>query len=150
MHVILMGILNDFQSIDVDAINARLDKKWAEGRYTPMEGVEEYSSDWLLNQIIEDSTFISNYWDAPPQITKRPDSPHAYGVYLRGPDKISRSNGEDPDDLNSWDHTSRMFHYQKRYRREQRTKHGTTAILTLSVLVIRRVIMKTIPRTKIT
>lgn len=46
-------------------------------------------------------------WGRPYSFILDSDLPEGYGVFSRGPDGISRTVGNDPDDFNSWSPTSR-------------------------------------------
>jgi len=42
-------------------------------------------------------------WGAPYHyVAPSPDGRHPFGIYSRGRDRISRSGGNDPDDINTW------------------------------------------------
>lgn len=66
-------------------------------------------------------------WGSPPRVTRRSGLP-AYGFYLEGEDGISRSGGEDPDDINSWSFESTSFYYD-RLQRRQWVRNGSWSII---------------------
>jgi len=132
-NVFQIKIFNPSYRIDVDHINAELDERWLSDRFDPFEYREDYTSKWLLNEIITNSKYISSYWGLPPQIVERPDATSGYGFYLRGPDKTSESKGEDRDDLNSWDPESRIHHYRKLYRKKIIFDHSITLALSIFI-----------------
>ena len=55
----------------------------------------------LMDKIPEDP------WGHPYSFILDSDLPEGYGIFSRGPDGISRTVGNDPDDFNSWSPTSR-------------------------------------------
>lgn len=71
-HAFQIKLQNQSYSIDVKYINKILDEKWLSGYYQPSEEVKEYTSDWLLNLIMNESEHISNYWDLPRKLQKDP------------------------------------------------------------------------------
>lgn len=46
-------------------------------------------------------------WDQPYVFVVDPGLPKGYGIYGKGPDGVSRSVGNDPDDYNTWSPTRR-------------------------------------------
>lgn len=73
-------------------------------------------------------------WDSPPRVVRRPDSP-IFGFYLEGEDGASASQGEDPDDINSWDFGSTSFYYD-RLRHRRWISNGLWAIVPTTLTFI--------------
>ncbi len=55
-------------------------------------------------------------WGKPPKYIISNDLPDGYGLYMEGEDRVTHSNGNDPDDLNSWDENSSSSYAQRSQR----------------------------------
>lgn len=75
-----------------------------------------------------------HFKDSLPIYIQTGKSPKGYGFYYVGEDGVSNSNGNDPDDLNSWDESS-FNYYTKPHKKMWSIKVFATALfLTLVVL----------------
>ena len=78
-----------------------------------------------------------HYWKSPPIFTIEKTLPSGFGFYLNGEDGISKTSGNDPDDINSWDKKSWLYYYYRVHQKE--TKSITTFSIiaaTLAFLII--------------
>lgn len=50
-------------------------------------------------------------WDKPFVYIDKPKNDCSFGIYSKGEDGISNTNGNDPDDLNTWTNTDRPYQY---------------------------------------
>ncbi|NNC86857.1 MAG: hypothetical protein HKN82_00190 [Akkermansiaceae bacterium] len=82
-------------------------------------------------------------WDSPPQFTVTTDSPVGFGFFLEGQDGISNTNGQDPDDINSWSIKSTSYYYRPIARRRA-TRDGILAAL-IALPVFLFAVAKTAP-----
>ena len=55
-------------------------------------------------------------WDQPPRYVISKDLPDGFGIYLLGEDNASRTGGNDPDDINSWNRHSIDYYYDRLHR----------------------------------
>ncbi len=57
-----------------------------------------------------------HYWNSPPIYIIDKTLPSGFGFYLKGTDGTSKTSGNDPDDINSWDKDSRRFYTERESR----------------------------------
>ena len=121
---------------DIEGFNALLRERWALGRdHVPIE-IEDDDIAWHLNFIIE-GAFNGNLllWNPPPHFVHTSASPDGFGFYLDGEDGISKSKGQDQDDINSWDRSSTDFYHERRRNRRILKEHAIGATLAVGVLI---------------
>jgi len=58
-------------------------------------------------------------WPDPPRMIVSDSLPNGRGFYILGDDRKSNSEGNDPDDINSWDEHSVDFYYQRHGRKRK-------------------------------
>jgi hypothetical protein len=122
---------------DVEGFNTLLRERWALGRdHAPIE-VEDDDIAWHLNFIIEGAIKDNlHLWNSPPHFVLTSASPDGFGFYLDGEDGISKSKGQDQDDINSWDRSSTDFYHEGRRNRRILKEHAIGAALSMGVFVI--------------
>ena len=122
---------------DVEGFNTLLRERWALGRdHAPIE-VEDDDIAWHLNFIIEGAIKDNlHLWNSPPHFVLTSASPDGFGFYLDGEDGISKSKGQDQDDINSWDRSSTDFYHERRRNRRILKEHAIGAALSMGVFVI--------------
>ena len=132
------GYLEEHGSLpDTEGFNVLLRERWKLGRdHTPIK-VEDFGVEWHLNFIIENA-FRDNLhlWNSPPRFVLTSASPDGFGFYLDGEDGISKSKGQDQDDINSWDRTSTDFYHERRRNRHIMKEHAIGAVLAMGVFMI--------------
>ena len=121
---------------DIEGFNALLRERWAMGRdHAPIE-VEDDDIAWHLNFIIEGGIKDSlHLWNSPPHFVLTSASPDGFGFYLDGEDGISKSKGQDRDDINSWDRSSTDFYYEQRRNRHILKEHAIGVTLATGVFM---------------
>lgn len=123
---------------DIEGFNALLRERWALGfDHAPIEiKIEDDDIAWHLNLIIE-RAFKGNLhlWNSPPHFVLTSASPDGFGFYLDGEDGISKSKGQDRDDINSWDRSSTDFYHERRRNRRILKQHAIGATLAMGVLM---------------
>ena len=72
-------------------------------------------------------------WGRPPIYVVNPELPDGFGFYLLGEDGVSATQGDDPDDINSWNKRSHHFYHKQRMRRKQMEPLRATALVTVVV-----------------
>ena len=117
--------------------NDRLKARWALGRdHVPKEEGND-DIEWHLNFIIESAIKDDlHLWNAPPHFVLTSASPDGFGFYLDGEDGVSKSKGQDRDDINSWDRSSTNFYYERRRNRHILKEHAIGAALAMGVFMI--------------
>ena len=122
---------------DIENFNVLLRERWKLGRdHIPIE-VEDDDIAWHLNFIIENAFRDTPIlWNAPPRFVLTSASPDGFGYYLDGEDGISKSRGQDRDDLNSWNRTSTVFYHERRRNRHILREHAIGFALATGVFVI--------------
>jgi hypothetical protein len=68
-----------------------------------------------------------------PKASPDGQSTHDVGVYSMGQDGVSESNGNDPDDINSWDDHHRRF-YLDQIATRKRTENVSVTIVLMPVI----------------
>jgi len=56
-------------------------------------------------------------WNMPPKYIVSQSIPSGFGFYLCGEDGVSRSEGEDCDDINSWAQDSTSYYHKRLFYR---------------------------------
>lgn len=122
---------------DIEGFNVLLRERWKlRHDHTPIE-VEDDDIAWHLNFMIENAfKDTPHLWNAPPRFVLTSASPDGFGYYLDGEDGVSKSKGQDRDDINSWDRTSTDFYHERRRNRHILNEHAIGAALAVGVFVI--------------
>jgi hypothetical protein len=122
---------------DIEGFNALLKARWILGRDHVPKDVEIGDIAWHLNSIIESAMRDNlHLWKSPPHLVLTSASSDGFGFYLDGEDGISKTKGQDRDDINSWDRSSTDFyHDRRRYQRVQK-EHASGATLAFVVFMI--------------
>ena len=71
-------------------------------------------------------------WKKPVYIVSD-NLPEGRGFYTVGDDGISNSDGEDPDDINSWNYNSASYYYRRLWRRRYAQYAGIAMVPTIFV-----------------
>ena len=121
---------------DIEGFNALLRERWALGRdHTPTE-VEDDGIAWHLNFIVENAIKDNlQLWNSPPHFVLTSASPDGFGFYLDGEDGLSKSKGQDRDDINSWDPSSTDFYHERRRNRHILREHALGAALAMGMFM---------------
>ena len=96
---------------DIEGFNALLRERWAMGRD---------HLNFIVENAIKDNLHL---WNSPPHFVLTSASPDGFGFYLDGEDGISKSKGQDRDDINSWDRSSTDFYHERRRNRQIVKEH---------------------------
>jgi hypothetical protein len=122
---------------DIEGFNALLRERWALGRdHNPIE-VEDDDIAWHLNFIVENAIRDDQrLWSSAPHFVLTSASPDGFGFYLDGEDGISKSKGQDRDDINSWDRSSTDFYHERRRNRHILKEHTISAGLAIGVFIV--------------
>ena len=100
-------------------INAILDYVWLQkGEAEDLK--ENYETGFLMDEFTTYTSTIDKVWGRPVYVVSDtiPDRDGdgfggGRGFYVVGEDGISNSNGNDPDDINSWGKNSHVYYYKK-------------------------------------
>ena len=99
---------------DQDLVNELIARHWNSDEQ-PI-AVRDNPNYELVNFDIETTEFdFIHLWDLPPVYLISDELPDGFGIYSKGDDGISRTGGNDPDYINSWDQQSSSF-YARKYR----------------------------------
>ncbi|NQU23326.1 MAG: hypothetical protein HQ567_18760 [Candidatus Nealsonbacteria bacterium] len=124
------------------------DLKYAENQYGEGNPPEDVISQWLAGRLPANSRFADGLgeppgcdrWGNPYRFVRNvrsPDGQHmAIGVYSTGHDGVSRTGGNDPDDINSWDADSMEYYVQERQLRDRVSRTTRGAILTPFIFAV--------------
>jgi hypothetical protein len=122
---------------DPNGFNARLKARWILGRDHVPKEEENDEIEWHLNYIIESAIRDNlHLWNSPPHFVLTSASPDGFGFYLDGEDGISKTQGRDRDDINSWDRSSTNFYHERRRYRRVLKKHAAGAGLAIGVFIV--------------
>lgn len=94
-------------------------------------GPQATIADIDIQQLAIDLDGLKDPWGNSYNLVTRPDAEcdnPEFGVHLysKGEDRISRTDGDDPDDLNTWSNDFGQF-YWRRIQREERLQHAVEA-----------------------
>lgn len=129
-----------------EVTNRVITKLWTEKDYRSSE-FDDPSEDELA-MIIGGADYRSlKLWGKPPKYIVSKDLPGGYGLYMEGEDGVTRSNGNDPDDLNSWDVNSRSF-YIERSEREHKPKRIIYMLCSVGASLLAFIVCNSIWRKK--
>lgn len=124
---------------DPDRINQEIAKAWAEDfrSYDSAETPEDIYFAPIFRFAVWSHLQV---WDKPPKFTETSSSDNGFGFYLEGDDSVSNTQGNDPDDINSWDSDSISFYYDRLRRRKDTLESGAALCIALpaALLVYRR------------
>ncbi|MGJ8658179.1 MAG: hypothetical protein ACSHX6_17175 [Akkermansiaceae bacterium] len=70
-----------------------------------------------------------DYWNSSLICVRNKELPSGFGFYLTGEDHVSKTSGNDPDDINSWNRESWHFYYDRGHQKE------TKKIITISTIL---------------
>jgi hypothetical protein len=138
LHSMTKDYSEEYGSLpDIEGFNSLLRERWNLGRdHTPIE-IKDDDIEWHLNFIVENAIRDSlHLWNSPPHFVLTSASPDGFGFYLDGEDGISKSKGQDRDDINSWDRSSTDFYYERRRNRHILKEHSIGATLAMGVFMI--------------
>lgn len=126
------GSLPDFHDF-----NTRLRARWNSGRDHVPKEEENDPVARHLDFIIGSACGSDLYpWNSPPCFVLTSANPDGFGFYLHGEDGISKTQGRDRDDINSWDRSSTDFYHERGGYRRVLKKHATGAALAFVVFMI--------------
>lgn len=98
-------------------VNDLISKLWvAEGKLDSKNN-DLYGAELEIFIICFDFKAIK-YLGEPPIYIVSENLPDGYGLYWRGKDGVTHSEGNDPDDINTWDKESRLFYYDRLKNKE--------------------------------
>jgi len=98
-------------------VNRWLEQLWEREGESEASGNSELAS-------FSDLYHVTSYqrlkrWQVPPVYVVDESIPDGCGFYTVGDDGLSSSNGNDPDDINSWDPSSISFYHRKLWRHRE-------------------------------
>jgi hypothetical protein len=99
-------------------LNKEIAKAWIEEE----SWIDSVSPD-LDENIVDILYFVSQTqielrkFDQPPRYIVDSTLPNGCGFVWTGEDRMTTTNGRDPDDINSWDKSSDRFYYERFHRR---------------------------------
>ncbi|WP_149499028.1 hypothetical protein [Roseiconus lacunae] len=103
-----------------------------------------------IQQLAIDLDGLNDPWGNSYKLVMRQDAEcdnpeFSVHLYSKGEDGISRTDGDDPDDLNTWSNDYGQF-YWRRIQREQRLKHAAEATVCSPIVFAIMVVLTRIAR----
>ena len=119
---------------EANRVNVQIEKIW---KGDPSYIVDSEDEEALaLSTVTEVSAYDRlRVWDRPPRFVVTEASPAGFGFYLEGEDGMSKTEGSDPDDINSWSSESMAFYYD-RLRRGRNLRDATIAAIVAAPVLI--------------